>query len=327
MKWVKSIGKLGLDKYLEDKIPLFRSAKTIQILVLRQTHDYAIFRTEETRELNTVTLPRSIDDPEPVMKVVFMASKQKAPESRNFISLFRTYAAKNGVSLSDAVLGCSLKDSLCRTCPRCALFGAVTTEGRRGGGAERWNIKHRIEYSSAYSIELYEDVMEMITFNAVDTATMSTGRALGYTENVEPIVHFPSVVTLVSATEEELIWYLKTLMATKSYGAETRVKGDVVNEVIGIVAGMEEVITSLELSLELAKKGIEDPYKAAYEAALKYAEDAAFKSDVLVLNPNDLRGFIEEIRRFEPNKEFVESMYEKSRAFADKVNKRAEEIG
>ena len=48
-------------------IPILRTPKTVQILLIRQTHDYTILRTEETRELNIAITPTSISN-----------SKQKA---------------------------------------------------------------------------------------------------------------------------------------------------------------------------------------------------------------------------------------------------------
>ena len=160
-----------LEGLFEPEIPLLQSAKTIQVLVIRQTHDYTIFRTEETRELNVATLPVSMSNPDAVLKAVMLASKQKAPENRMYIKLYRTYAVALGVALDEAVMSCRLKDNLCRMCPRCVLFGAVSTET---GQESRCNIQHRIEYSSAYSIEPYEEISELITFNAGDTATQST---------------------------------------------------------------------------------------------------------------------------------------------------------
>lgn len=324
MTWLPTIKTFGLSSYLLDKIPLLKNAKTIQVFVLRQTHDYAIFRTEETRELNTVTLPKSVSDPEPAVKVVFLASKQKAPENRNYVTLFRSFASNLGAEVEDKKLqekinNCALKDNLCRICPRCTLFGAVSTEK----GVSRWNIKHRIEYSSAYSIETYEDISEMITFNAVDVRTQSTGQALGYTENIEPIAHFPSIVTLNSVTEEELIWYLKTLLATKSYGAESRVKGDVTNEIVGIAAGYEEIMTSLEFSLELASNGLADPVNATYQMLQKYAKIAAFPDRIRILNAEELAQFLNEIRNFDVTKKFIEALRDKSLRFAEQIEKAA----
>ena len=306
-----------LEGLFEEKIPLLRTAKTVQVLVIRQTHDYTIFRTEETRELNVVTLPRSTDNPEAVLKVVMLASKQKAPENRMYARLFKTYASALGVSLEPSILNCRLKDNLCRMCPRCVLFGAVTTEARQ---EERWNIKHRIEYSSAYSIEPYEEISELITFNAVDTASQSTGQALSVTENIRPIAHFPSVITLKSVTPEEFIFYLKTLMATKSYGAETRIKGDVVNTIVGVAGGFEEIITSLEYSLELASRDwSSDPVAATEQILKKYSGFASMPDQVKVLSKKELEELVKSVREFKIDREFIEKLKKQALDFAKQV--------
>ena len=313
-----------LEGLFEPEIPLLQSAKTIQVLVIRQTHDYTIFRTEETRELNVATLPRSVSKPEAVLKAVMLASKQKAPENRMYIRLYRSYADVLGVKLEDEVKNCRLKDNLCRKCPRCVLFGAVTTKTGQEG---RWNIKHRIEYSSAYSIEPYEEISELITFNAVDTATQSTGQALNVTENIRPIAHFPSVITLRSITEEELIFYLKTLMATKSYGAETRVKGDVINSIVGIVGGFEEVITSLEYNLELADREnwSEDPVGATVNILEKYKNLASMPDQVRVLSKKQVEELIKAVREFKPDADFIKRLGEQAKNFAEKAEEAAGE--
>ena len=41
-----------------------------------------IFGTEETREINTMVIPKSVNDSSQTARVVFLASKHKAPESR-----------------------------------------------------------------------------------------------------------------------------------------------------------------------------------------------------------------------------------------------------
>lgn len=315
-----------LEGLFEPEIPLLQSAKTIQVLAIRQTHDYTIFRTEETRELNVATLPRSISNPEAVLKAVMLASKQKAPENRMYIRLYRTYAASLGIRLDKEVLECRLKDHLCRKCPRCVLFGAVSTET---GQENRWNIKHRIEYSSAYSIEPYEEISELITFNAVSTATQSTGQALNVTENIRPIAHFPSVITLKSVTEEELIFYLKTLMATKSYGAETRVKGDVVNIIAGIAGGFEEVITSLEYNLELADRANwqDDPLGATEGILRKYKDLASMPDQVKILSKKQVEELVKAVREFTPDAEFIRQLGKHAKEFAQKAENAAKDEG
>lgn len=308
-----------LDKYkdfFEEEIPVYKSANTIQIFLIRETHDFSIFRTEETRELNIVTLPRSIDDFTATIRVVMLASKQKAVENRKLAELIKTYAREyNILQPKDDRLKCSLKDNLCMKCPRCVLFGAVSTKGE-----QRWNIKHRIEYSSAYSLEDYEEISELITFNAVETTTQSTGQALGYTENVRPVAHFPSIITLHSVTWKEFLMILKAILATKSYGAETRVKGDTVNHIVGITFGYEELMTSLELTLELAKVGLSGNILETVKNILEqYRNEAVFKDKVMIIAGEELKDFLDKVKRFEITKDFINAMYSESEAFTKKI--------
>jgi CRISPR-associated protein Csc2 len=316
-----------LDKYFEKEIPLLRSPKTIQILVMRQTHDYSIFRTEETRELNAVALPKSISDPSMEDKVVFLASKQKAPESRLYISYGREYASKYDIKLTDELQNCELKDELCRKCPRCVLFGSMITESSSSKPKrKRWSIKHRIEYSSAFSLEAYDSISERITFNALVDSTQSTGRALGTVENIIPLANFPTVITLSSITEEEFIFLLKVLLASKSYGAEGRLKGDCENYIVGICAGLEEIITSLEYNLELAAMSddnLSNIVNVTEQILNDYLKKSAFKTNNLVLASNDLQSLVDSVSTYEPNKEFVQALYNNANKFAEEVDKRA----
>lgn len=96
-------------------------------------------------------------------------------------------------------------------------------------------------------------------------------------ESIVPLANFPSIVTLISVTSEELITYLKTLMTCKSYGAETRTKGDMANVIVGLAAGYEELLTPLEYNLELCKRDYrKDPVQATFEVLEKYKKLAAF---------------------------------------------------
>jgi CRISPR type I-D-associated protein Csc2 len=220
-------------------------AKTVQILLMREILDYTVLRTEETRELNTVATPLSLSNgSSTIMRVAFLATKQKAAESRQLQQLLRTGTAEAEMSVTE----CYLKDKLCLACPRCALFGATSTES---GRANRANIKHRIEYSTAFSLLPFEDIESATTFNAINDLNQTTGQALGSRYAVVPATVFPSIITLRSVTLTEVILTIKTLLACKSYGAESRIGGDVRNSVFGIVGGWEEVITPLELTLEL----------------------------------------------------------------------------
>lgn len=318
-----------IEKRMSLKIPLLRTLRTVQIFLIRQTHDYTIFRTEESRELNSVVTPVSIRNPKQVTRVVFLASKQKAPETREFASMVKSlYNKINGFrerlaikeDLEKSILSCELKDNLCRACPRCTLFGAVETQDSKTW--ERWNIKHRIEYSSAFSLETYENISEQITFNAIEEATQTTGQALNTTENILPLVNFPSIITLNSPTWQELVLVIKNLSRCKSYGAEGRTKGDVVNYITGIVVGDEEIMTSLEYVLELASKNGGDIIADTQSVIADYAKHASFPESVMILTPKELESFIDDIQKIKLEDSFVETAFRNSIDFANEVNAR-----
>jgi CRISPR type I-D-associated protein Csc2 len=312
-----------LKQHLLSEPSILKQPNVIQIFLLRQTHDYSIFRTEETRELNVAILPKAINDMEPTTRIAMLPSKQKAPENRQFNLLVRSFAQEHKL-LNKEQQRCELKDNLCMSCPRCILFGAVSTETRRA--TSRWNIKHRVEYSTAYSLEPWEEISEITTFNAVSTVTQSTGQALGYVESVSPLANFPSIVTLTAITAEELIAFLKTLMTCKSYGAETRTKGDMVNVIVGIAAGYEELLTPLEYNLELCNRDYkEDPVQATYEIVKKYRQFAAFENKVATLDPEEFRIFIENVRKFDFTEDFIQKMYKDSTNFVAQVERWAAE--
>jgi len=254
-----------LEPHLEADIQPLIGMKTIQILLLRETLDYMVLRTEDTREINEVTTPSGTSkdgsEAKEIRRVAFLGGKQKAVESREFERLLREAwkATDGGVGKQKELQGnkdCYLKDNLCLRCPRCALFGATSTESGKG---DMPNIKHRIEYSTAFSLLPYEETVEDVTFNAIDDKLQTTGSAgRGYALGTRPCVRpgtlFGSIVTLRSATKRELVLVLKVLLSAHSYGAESRTGGDLRNHVVGLLGGWEEVLTPLEFTLECEQR-------------------------------------------------------------------------
>lgn len=320
----------GIEQEIKSKlspnIPILRTPKTVQILMIRQTHDYTILRTEETRELNVAVTPISISNPAQRARVVFLASKQKAPETREFAALIKEYYSNYKVKseAEEAILACELKDKLCRACPRCTLFGAVVTDQKSSIWKKRWNIKHRIEYSSAFSIEPYDLISENITFNAVTESTQLTEQALGSTENVAPMVSFPSIVTLNSPTWEELVLVIKNILRCKSYGAEGRTKGDTVNYITGLILANEEILTSLEYVLELSESGIDSDFiQATYKIAQKYGKMASFEEALRILSPEEVESFVDHVQALRLGKEFITKAFNDSLEFGKQVEELA----
>lgn len=279
-------------------------AKTIQLILMREVLDYTVLRTEETRELNTVATPLSFkDNNKTIMRVAFLATKQKAAESRQLEQILRT--ATSEAKMMD-VADCYLKDGLCLECPRCGLFGATSVEA---GRQERANIKHRLEYSTAFSLLPFEDVESSTTFNAITDVNQTTGQALGSRYAVVPATIFPSIVTLRSVTVTEFILTIKMLMACKSYGAESRIGGDMRNSIFGIIGGWEEVITPLELTLELYDQRANISGKTVNAIVEKYKPLAGNPEKVTILTSDQVDAAVKEVAETPLTKKFLETAY------------------
>jgi CRISPR type I-D-associated protein Csc2 len=292
-------------------------AKTIQIVLLREILDYTVLRTEDTRELNTVVTPLSINGSGNERRVAFLATKQKAAESREMERMLRTAMREAGMELKE----CYLKDKLCLECPRCGLFGGTNVQA----GAEKiGNIKHRLEYGTAFSLIPFKEIGSATTFNGIVDTTQKTEQALGTRYAVIPASIFPSVVTLRSVTWREAVLTIKTLLASKSYGAESRIGGDARNTIVGIVAGWEEIITPLELTLELYARCVQ-PKDDAQPAALDgeavkdilraYKGFAGNPDKVKVFAPDEVDKIVEAAAKTELNKEFLKNAYDDVRAY------------
>ncbi|MCW5934934.1 MAG: type I-D CRISPR-associated protein Cas7/Csc2 [Fimbriimonadia bacterium] len=300
-----------LRPYTVDKPEPIIGSKTIQLILMREVLDYTVLRTEETRELNTVVTPLSANKNDPIIRVAFLATKQKAAESRQLEQLLRTATQEHGMSVPQ----CYLKDNLCLQCPRCALFGATSVESGKGDLA---NIKHRLEYSTAFSLFTFEDIESAITFNAINDSNQTTGQALGTRYAVAPATVFPSIVTLRSVTLSELILTIKTLLASKSYGAESRIGGDMRNSIYGIIGGWEEVITPLELTLELFEQFEQKETITGdliQSIAQKYLSLTGNPDKVSILSPQDVEAVVKESAETPLTKKFLEDAYEEVKQY------------
>lgn len=289
-----------ISKYLVPKPRPLIGAETIQLILLREILDYTVLRTEESRELNWVHTPLSESERSTVVKrVAFLGTKQKAAESRQLEYMLRSAAAQAGKPIKE----CYLKDNLCLKCPRCGLFGATAL-------GEAPNIKHRIEYSTAFSLLPLDQISQEVTFNAVGEKDQRTGQALGSRHAVKPASLFPSIVTLRAVTREELILTIKTLLACKSYGAETRIGGDCRNTFFGVVAGWEEIITPLELTLELYDMK-EQLDAAALHSILvdKYKPMAGNPNQVMVLLREEVDELVETCADTALDRQFLDKAY------------------
>lgn len=273
-----------LAKGLVPAPPVLLSRQTVQIAILREVQDFSIFRTEETRELNTAWTRSSVSGTDDVERVAFLATKQKGAESRELEALLRTW--------NPGAPDCYLKAKLCLKCPRCVLFGATdVSKGEKGA-----NIKHRIAYATAFSLLSASRLREVHTFNGVDSATNLTGQTLGERQSVRPGALFASIVTLKAATELEFILAVKTIMGCTRYGAESRIGGVVRNHVVGIAVGHEEIISPLEFTLELAGEGIDNTPGRVPVVLEKFKREAASPGQVSVATADQLKGLLASVQ-------------------------------
>jgi len=292
-----------IEGYLVERPRPLIGAETVQLILIREILDYTVLRTEEDRQLNAVVTPRSIKKPETIRRVAFLATKQKAAESRQLEQMLRTACHEAELEIPE----CYLKDHLCMRCPRCGLFGATSTES---GQADRANIKHRIEYSTAFSLLPFEDIASSTTFNAINDKDITTGQALNARHAVAPATLFPSVVTLKSVTRRELILAVKMLLSCKSYGAESRIGGDIRNTIIGVVAGWEEAITSLELVLELFDRQDNlTPDQVENLITTTYLPMAGNPDRISVLSSKDVEALIKACTTAKLDKAFLKECY------------------
>ncbi|ARU61526.1 type I-D CRISPR-associated protein Cas7/Csc2 [Tumebacillus avium] len=291
-----------LKNYFVEQPKAITGLKTIQIYLYREVLDYTVLRTEEDREINTIVTPAMIGLGEVKTRVAFLGSKQKAVESRQLERLLRTSAEDAGYKIEE----CYLKDHLCLECPRCGLFGGTNASSSK---KTKSNIKHRIAYSTAFSLDSVDDLREAITFNGISDQSQTTGQTLGERVAVKPGTFFPSIVTLTGVTWLEVVLVLKTLLSSHKYGAESRIGGDIRNHVVGIAAGWEEVMTPLEFTLEMQAA---DEMNEGYVERIiqRYAEGAGNPEKIRVLNSEELSQVLETARKQPLDREFLTAAFD-----------------
>ncbi len=298
-----------LEKYfVKQPYPLL-GAETIQIFLFREVLDFTVLRTEDTRELNTVITPLSTEIDENVQRVAFLGSKQKAVESRQMERLLRTAANEAKYPIEE----CYLKDYLCLECPRCALYGGTNASASKTTNA---NIKHRVAYSTAFSLATFEQIQQVTTFNGISDMTVQTGQTLNERISVKPATIFPSIVTLHSVTWKEFILMMKTILSSHKYGAESRIGGDVRNTVVGITGGWEEFITPLEFTIELnSEEGNNFSTDNVIKILNKYKPLLANQKNAVILLTEQVEKILKFISEFAINKEFLTEAYDDVRAY------------
>jgi CRISPR-associated protein Csc2 len=123
------------------------------------------------------------------------------------------------------------------------LFGSAA-------GDEGVSQRSRVYYNSAYSIRTAEAAVQQNVQNAPGDETRvdaSEGQGTWTPDFVKPGTLFPSVVTLDSATPEEVLFTLAAIARTTRYGANESRGGNVRNHFLGVYTGRQDGPANLEL--------------------------------------------------------------------------------
>lgn len=124
------------------------------------------------------------------------------------------------------------------------LFGSAA-------GDQSISQRSRVYYNSAYSLRSAQATIQQNTQTAAgDEIREDAGEGQGtWTPDfVKPGTLFPSVVTLDSATPEEVMFVLATLGRTSRYGKSTSRGGNVKNHLLGIRTGHVDGPANLEVT-------------------------------------------------------------------------------
>lgn len=124
------------------------------------------------------------------------------------------------------------------------LFGSAA-------GDEQISQRSRVYYNSAYSIRTAEATVQQNVQNAPGDETRvdaTEGQGTWTPDFVKPGTLFPSVVTLDSATPEEVLFVMAAIARTTRYGANETRGGNVRNHFLGVYTGRQDGPANLELT-------------------------------------------------------------------------------
>jgi len=211
-----------------------------QVVVLRQLKGFGQFVTESRDEVNTYEF--GVGDERPII----FGEKLKAVERRTIMRKVREVLKVNCWLTTHKKGGDGGISGLCMSCPACALFGG-TYAPKKGGGTGPKNVveMRRAYYSGAFPFQ--GGGIRDVTFNAVDERTGQTGQALGTNQIIEPR-DFIDVVTVESENEKWVKLLIWGIEHSDRYGANTRIYGEVHNDVLGVVVDRRLRIAAIDLA-------------------------------------------------------------------------------
>nr|MDO8098770.1 type I-D CRISPR-associated protein Cas7/Csc2 [Candidatus Njordarchaeota archaeon] len=300
----------------EESIPTFFTPRRIQVVVLRETLDPCIFRTD-IEGLDVLPTVAGKQHSEIVSRSIIFQRKLVAAERRTgkqlLRSIFENVPNKKKKQQKGESPQCFLNTALCGMCIDCTLFGFTRPEG--------YVRKSRAEYGTCFSIRRYESIYETFNWNAIQEDTQMPGQAFGEIEVIRPGVVYPSVTTLHSVTLNEFLYYVWCLLNTSRYGATTSRTGRVRNLIAGIIFTNSEIVTSLDLTMHyydvLAEKNLLDKSVLTADELRKYSDNIlneilkGASSNLVFWNATQVDAFLSEFAKHFKDKEATEDFIKK----------------
>jgi CRISPR type I-D-associated protein Csc2 len=212
-----------------------------QVVVLRSLKGFGQFVTESRDEVNTYEFGEEDERP------VIFGDKLKAVERRTTMRKVREVLGVNCWLTTHKKGGDSGISGLCMSCPACVLFGGTYAPKKGGGGGGSKNVieMRRVFYTAAFPFN--GGGIRDVTFNAVDERTGQTGQALGTNQIIEPR-DFIDVVTVEADDEAWVKFVIWGIEHSDRYGANTRIYGEIHNEVLGVLADTRLHLAAIDLA-------------------------------------------------------------------------------
>jgi len=225
-----------------ERIENTRQHRYTHLLLLREVTAPARFTTDG--ETANTTLIR-VGDPESATvqtRVVdLFYRKQPGAERRTGKSLQRNLIGDLDESYADDNMH---PNEMSQSSPESVLFGSAA-------GEESVSQRSRVYYNTAYSLRNASVALRQNIQNASGDEARNEareGQGTWTPDFVLPGTLFPSVVTLDSATPEEVLFTMAAIARTSRYGAGETRGGNVNNHFLGIYTGRNDGPSNLEVT-------------------------------------------------------------------------------
>lgn len=223
-----------------EQIHNHRQNRFTHLLVLREVTSAARFTTDG--ETANTTMIRT-GDPEratvPMNAVDMFYRKQPGAERRRAKELQRDLLAHVDECASDQMDANEMSQNSVES----VLFGSAA-------GSAGISQRSRVYYNSAYSIRKATAAISQNKQNAAgdtDRNVSAENQGTWTHDFVKPNTLFPCVVTLDSATPEEVLFTMAVIDRTTRYGATTTRGGCVNNHILGAYCGTTDAPSNLQL--------------------------------------------------------------------------------